>query len=471
MVFNSIEFLLFFPIVYFLYVLLKRKSQNLLLLLASYFFYGYWDYRFLSLLLISTLVDYFVSIQIENSDSVKKRKFFLGISIFSNLSILGFFKYYNFFIQSAIDSFSNFGIQIHPFTMQIILPLGISFYTFQTLSYTIDVYRKDLKAERNFLDFALFVTFFPQLVAGPIERATNLLPQVKLDRIITSEKLEQGALLILIGLFKKVYIADNLALIVNPIFKLDHLSSLTNAECLVGATAFIFQIYGDFSGYSDIARGLSKLLGFELMQNFRHPIFSESMNDFWRRWHISFMNWLRDYVYKSLGKKDDSEYKIHFNNMIVFLISGLWHGANWTFVVWGLYCGLITSLYRIYIQIMKIDPKTHMPPKWRRFVNFLFTFSLMILSVVFFRSENLSYAFSFLGKMFTQFGGIDKNILAMFLKISAVLLVLEFHQYKTGTEFAIFRFNTFTRSLIYILLFYSVVIMGNFNNGFIYFVF
>lgn len=474
MVFNSLEFLIFFPIVYIVYVKLNQKKQNLFLLAASYIFYGSWDYRFLSLLLISTIVDYFASIQIENSENEKTRKNFLYLSLFSNLTILGFFKYYNFFIESATSILSGIGIQSNPYTLNIILPLGISFYTFQTLSYTIDVYRRDLKAERDFLDFALFVTFFPQLVAGPIERATSLIPQIKSERKLGLVNLQEGTLLILIGLFKKVYIADNLALIVDPIFatsevdKFSPATILTTSECFLGMSAFILQIYGDFSGYSDIARGLSRLMGFELIRNFKHPFFSESMNDFWRRWHISFMNWLRDYVLKVIGKKTDSEPKQHLTNIFVFTLSGFWHGANWTFIFWGFYCGVVTSFYKIY---QKFFPEQENQILARRILNSMFTFFLIIISVVFFRSPSMSFLLKFFSYLFTNLGGVEKNVLFNFFRLAFILFLVEFHQFKTDSEFSFFKLKVIPRSFVYIVLFYLVLIFGNFNNGFIYFVF
>ena len=473
MVFNSIDFLIFFPLVYVLYLKFNFKKQNYLLLVASYFFYGYWDYRFLSLLFISTLVDFYTSNQIDKTEDSKKRKLFLYLSMISNLSMLGFFKYYNFFIQSAIDGLKILGVQANPYVLQIVLPLGISFYTFQTMSYTIDVYRKDLKAEKNFFDFALYVSYFPQLVAGPIERATNLLPQLKTSRSITADQFAQGSLLILIGFFKKVYIADNLGTIVDEYFKADSTlllpeKNLTSLESLVGAIAFIFQIYGDFSGYSDIARGISKWMGIELIQNFKHPFFSESMNEFWRRWHISFMNWLKDYVYKSIGKKEDPEWKQHRNNIFVFLLSGLWHGANWNFVFWGLYCGIVTSLYRVYTRLFNPPQEAKFA---RKIINILFTFFLIVLSVVFFRSPNLGFIVKYFQLMFSFTGGIESNIMSKFLKLIFTLTILEFHQFLKDTEYSIFELKTFTRSIIYIVLFYLIIIMGNFNNGFIYFVF
>ncbi|NBU99743.1 MAG: MBOAT family protein, partial [Spirochaetia bacterium] len=311
---------------------MRKREQNFLLLIASYFFYGYWDYRYLSLLFISTIVDYIASIGIENNpNDTNKKKIYLGLSILSNLSILGFFKYYNFFTLSAKAALDSVGLSINPILLNFALPLGISFYTFQTMSYTIDVYKGQLKPAKNFFDFALYVSFFPQLVAGPIERATNLLPQILKERTITFTEVERGTFLILLGFFKKVYVADNIAILIDPIFMDKTASGAMVAFAIIG---HFFQLYGDFAGYSDIARGLSKLMGFELMRNFDHPILSRSVGDFWRRWHISFMSWLRDYVYFNLGDKNSSEMRKNINNLIVFFLSGLWHGANWTFVLW-----------------------------------------------------------------------------------------------------------------------------------------
>jgi len=476
MIFNSVDFILFFPVVYLLYIGFSHKKQNILLLIASYFFYGYWDYRFLSLLVLSTVIDYYASLGIEaNRDNPTKKKYFLYISILSNLGILGFFKYFNFFVKSAVSAFGAFGISMHEPTLNIILPLGISFYTFQTMSYTIDVYRGDLKPARNFLDFALFVTYFPQLVAGPIERATNLLPQITNERKITFENLKQGAFLVLFGFFKKVYIADNMATIVDPFFLSgDSLATRTGAEAFLGATAFVFQIYGDFSGYSDIARGISKFLGIELIRNFNHPLFSQNINDFWRRWHISFMNWLRDYVYVPLGGKNDSEFRQHINSLIVFLLSGLWHGANWTFVLWGFFWGVVTSIYRIFRKITAPKDGSKRPPPNKYLVpfNFLFTFTLIIFSCFFFRSQDITTAFILIKKVFVEFGVVDPKIVIKFVKLVVPFMLVEFYQFMKDNEYAIFELKTFYRVCLYLFIFYSIIVMGNCNkNEFIYFVF
>lgn len=338
MLFNSIEFLIFLPSVFILYWFVFNKNlklQNTLILISSYLFYGWWDYRFLCLIFVSTIVDYFAGINISNQNSNHKRKLFLWFSIVFNLGILGFFKYYNFFIDSWLELLSSFGYEIKSiYTLNIILPVGISFYTFQTMSYTIDIYRGQLKPTRDFISFASFVSFFPQLVAGPIERAKNLLPQILGRREFQYKQGIQGLRLILWGMFKKVVIADSLAPTVNKIFRDYEL--LDGGILWLGLIYFAIQIYCDFSGYSDIAIGISKLFGFNLMTNFKFPYFSRNIAEFWRRWHISLSSWFRDYLYIPLGGSKNGKSKSLRNIFTIFLVSGLWHGANWTFIFWGL---------------------------------------------------------------------------------------------------------------------------------------
>ena len=336
MLFNSIDFAIFLPVVFILYWFLLNKNvkqQNLLVFIVSYIFYGWWDWRFLSLILFSTIVDYSIGILLSKENNKKKRKLFLWISILVNLGFLGFFKYYNFFLENFVQAFSFFGKQIQPNTLNIILPVGISFYTFQTLSYTIDVYRKKLEPTKYFIVFGSFVSFFPQLVAGPIERATNLLPQFFQLRKFNYLQAVDGMRQILWGLFKKVVIADNAAEFANLYF--NNSGSYTGSELALGALFFTFQIYGDFSGYSDIAIGVSRLFGFNLKRNFAFPYFSRDIAEFWRRWHISLSTWFRDYLYIPLGGSRGGTWMKVRNTFIIFLVSGFWHGANWTFVVWG----------------------------------------------------------------------------------------------------------------------------------------
>ncbi len=409
MLFNSIEFLIFLPIVLILYWFVLNKNlkiQNLIILLSSYFFYGWWDYRFLSLILLSTLVDYFVGLYLPKQDSQKKQKLLLSCSVLVNLSLLGFFKYYNFFVDSWINLFSSFGYEINSvWTLYIILPVGISFYTFQTMSYTIDIYKKKLKPTKDFIAFASFVSFFPQLVAGPIERAANLLPQILKQRKFMYQQLVQGLRLILWGMFKKVVIADSLAPIVDNIFS--NYQNFGGATLWLGAIYFAFQIYCDFSGYSDIAIGTSKLFGFELRSNFKFPYFSRNIGEFWRRWHISLSGWFKDYLYIPLGGSYQGKTKSIRNIFIIFLVSGLWHGANWTFIFWGLFHSILFIPSFIFNKNRKfantvIAENTFLPTP-REFFEVGTTFLLVTVGWVFFRSETIADSFGFLTSMILDF--------------------------------------------------------------------
>ena len=338
MLFNSIDFAIFLPIVFLLYWFVANKNlkfQNILLLVASYVFYGWWDWRFLSLIIFSSFIDYFVGISLSKTENSQKRKILLWMSILVNIGFLGFFKYFNFFSQSFADAFTLLGSHMEPSRLNIILPVGISFYTFQTLSYSIDVYRRKLEPTKDIIAFFSFVSFFPQLVAGPIERATNLLPQFYKKRKFDYGKAVDGMRQILWGLFKKVVIADNAAEYANEIF--NNYEDYSGSTLFLGAVFFAFQIYGDFSGYSDIAIGTSRLFGFNLKQNFAFPYFSRDIAEFWRRWHISLSTWFRDYVYIPLGGSRGGTWMKIRNTFIIFLVSGFWHGANWTFISLGIF--------------------------------------------------------------------------------------------------------------------------------------
>jgi len=405
MLFNSIEFLIFLPTIFILYwfVFKNLKIQNILILLASYLFYGWWDWRFLSLILLSTLVDYTIGLQLQKTSEKQKRKYLLWISLVFNLGLLGFFKYYNFFIDNWVDAWATLGVEMHKSTLNIILPVGISFYTFQTLSYTIDVYRKKLEPTKNFIAFASFVSFFPQLVAGPIERASNLLPQFYKSRKFSYDVAVSGMKLILWGLFKKVVIADNCAVYVNDIF--GTYQEQSGFTLVIGAVFFAFQIYGDFSGYSDIAIGTARLFGFDLMRNFNYPYFSRDIGEFWRRWHISLSTWFRDYVYIPLGGSRGSKYKQLRNVFVIFLVSGFWHGANWTFIVWG---GL-NALFFLPLLLtnnnrnnLGVVSENSWLPSVKEFFQILITFSLTTLAWIFFRAENVSIAIDYIQHIFTS---------------------------------------------------------------------
>jgi len=406
MFFNSLAFAIFLPIVFFLYwfVFNKNKStQNALLIVASYYFYSCWDWRFLFLLVFSTFLDYFTGIQIEKSNSEKGRKFWFWLSILVNLGFLGIFKYYNFFANSFAEMFTAFGFKASPILLNLILPVGISFYTFHGLSYVIDIYYKRIKAEYNFIDYSLFVSYFPLLVAGPIERATHLLPQVKVKREFNYETAKEGIYQIIWGLVKKVVIADTCAVYANAIF--DHYHSMNSFSLILGAIYFAFQIYGDFSGYSDIALGVSKLFGLDLLRNFNYPYFSRDIAEFWRRWHISLSSWFRDYLYIPLGGSKGGLWMKIRNTFIIFIVSGFWHGANWTYIVWG----FINAVYFLPLLLSNSNRNNidSVVLKWnlvsiRVLFSILTTFLLTCVAWVFFRAKTITDAVLYLKRIFTN---------------------------------------------------------------------
>lgn len=431
MLFNSIEFAVFLPIVFILYWFFFQKSlkwQNFFIVITSYIFYGWWDWRFLFLILFSTVQDYCIAYWIEKENSQKKRKLLLSISIITNLGFLGFFKYYNFFIDNFITAFSFFGTKPSIHTLNILLPVGISFYTFQTLSYTIDVYRKNLTATKDFIAFSAFVSFFPQLVAGPIERATHLLPQFYKKRNFNYNLAVDGMRQILWGLFKKMVIADNCAIYANQIFANYETSS--GSELVLGAVFFAFQIYGDFSGYSDIAIGTSRLFGFDLMKNFNFPYFSRDVAEFWRRWHISLNTWFRDYLYIPLGGSRGGNLMRIRNTFIIFLVSGFWHGANWTFIIWGalnalfIMPSIIFKTNRANLDIVASGRKL---PSFKDIMNISITFGLITFAWIFFRAENVEQAFSYISRMLNptimSIPNLNKAALATIILIGFLLII------------------------------------------------
>lgn len=408
MLFNSLTFFCFFLIFYSLYLLLQGhfKFQNKVLLIASYIFYGWWDWRFLSLILLSTTVDYFCGLMVGKTSDAVKRKLFLTISVCLNLGILGFFKYFNFFAGNFEKVISLFGFQVHPLILQIILPVGVSFYTFQEISYIVDVYRKQIRPVRNFLDYALFVAFFPQLMAGPINRATHLLPQILNPRVLKIGTVKEGLYLILWGLFKKVFIADNLAIIANEIFAMNGVFS--GGEVLMGVYAFAFQIYGDFSGYTDMARGLAKLMGIELMVNFRAPYLVTSPPDFWRNWHISLSTWLRDYLYIPLGGNRKGTFSTYRNLFLTMLLGGLWHGAAWVFIIWGAYHGFLLIVHRLIKTFFDMfSARPHLKSRilgtvWH-VIKIVFMFHVTCVGWLIFRSQSLQQVINFINNIFVHF--------------------------------------------------------------------
>ena len=442
MLFNSIDFAIFLPIVFILYWFVTNKNlklQNFLIVVASYVFYGWWDWRFLFLIVFSSMIDFLIGIYLNKSENKLHRKMLLCLSILVNLGLLGFFKYYNFFLDNFITAFSFFGKEINGSSLNIILPVGISFYTFQTLSYSIDVYRRKLEPTKDIIAFLAFVSFFPQLVAGPIERATNLLPQFYKKRTFDYSKAVDGMKQILWGLFKKMVIADNCAEYANLIF--NHSEDYTGSTLVLGALFFTFQIYCDFSGYSDIAIGTSRLFGFDLMRNFNFPYFSRDVAEFWRRWHISLSTWFRDYLYIPLGgSRGGNRMKIR-NTFIIFIVSGFWHGANWTFLVWG----FLNALYIMPSIILKtnrnnldIVAEGKFLPSVREFLSILLTFSLTVFAWIFFRAANLSHALHYISEIFStslftipHFWGIKDSI--PIILITFLFLLIEWigreHQY------------------------------------------
>lgn len=406
MLFNSIDFAIFLPIVFVLYWFVFNKNlkyQNILIAVASYVFYGWWDWRVLSLILFSTIVDYAIGVSLDKEQNLNKRKILLWISIVVNLGFLGFFKYYNFFIDNFKSAFTFFGSEINANSLNIILPVGISFYTFQTLSYTIDVYKKRLETTKDFISFAAFVSFFPQLVAGPIERATNLLPQILNKRKFEYSEAVAGVRQILWGLFKKIVIADNCAIYANLIF--NNSADYSGSTLVLGAIFFTFQIYGDFSGYSDIAIGTSRLFGFNLMQNFAFPYFSRDIAEFWRRWHISLSTWFRDYLYIPLGGSRGGTWMKVRNTFIIFIVSGFWHGANWTFVIWG----ALNAIYFLPLlltkrnrQNMEVVAEDSFFPGMKEISQMSLTFSLTVFAWIFFRANNIGHALNYLSEIFSS---------------------------------------------------------------------
>lgn len=397
MLFNSIDFAYFLPIVLLLFWLLSKnlKAQNLVLLLASYVFYGWWDWRFLSLIALSSFADYIIGIQLHKAQT--NRKYWLVLSLVINLGMLAFFKYADFFAQSFSDAFSLFGQHIEVSRLNIILPVGISFYTFQTLSYTLDIYKRKLEPTKSLVSFLAFVSFFPQLVAGPIERASNLLPQFFQNKKIKSDLFVAGLQQMLWGFFKKMVIADNCAIIVDQIF--NQAPEYSGLTLFIGAVFFGFQIYGDFSGYSDIAIGTAKLFGFNLSQNFAFPYFSRDIAEFWRKWHISLSSWFKDYLYIPLGGSRASKAKTIRNIFIIFLVSGFWHGANWTFVFWGFAHALLFVPLFVLNKNRTFTQNNHnLSPinLWRM----LSTFVLVCLAWILFRAQNIEQAIFIYGKIF-----------------------------------------------------------------------
>ena len=479
MFFNSLDFAIYLSIVFVLYWFVTQKNlklQNALIVIASYVFYGWWDWRFLGLVVFSSLVDYSIGLALKSEENIKKRKLFLWLSIAVNLGFLGFFKYYNFFVDNFVEVFSLLGQPIQPNTLNIILPVGISFYTFQTLSYTIDVYKKKLEPTQDLISFLAFVSFFPQLVAGPIERATNLLPQFYEKREFHYSKAVNGCKQILWGLFKKVVIADSCAHYANIIF--NNSAEHSGSTLLLGAIFFTFQIYGDFSGYSDIAIGVSRLFGFDLKQNFAFPYFSRDIAEFWRRWHMSLSTWFRDYLYIPLGgSKRGTTMKIR-NTFAILLVSGFWHGANWTFVIWGFLNALyflpllLTNKNRTHTSIVA---KNSFLPSIKECFQMGITFFLTVIAWVFFRAENVTHAFNYLKGVFSKsLISIPTVRPSYVLLLIIVFLVIEWggRRQLFAIETLLIKQPKFLRWTFFIAIALTVLVFSNGEDqAFIYFQF
>lgn len=493
MLFNSFQFAAFFALVWTVRTLVfgARKiravapkvtrvqvlaGRNLFLLFVSYVFYAAWDWRFLFLLMASTANDFFVGRALSREQRPGRRRAYITLSVLANLGLLGFFKYFNFFIESFAALLGGFGIKTSPHVLQVVLPVGISFYTFQSLSYTIDVYRRHLEAERNPINFAAFVSFFPQLVAGPIERPHKLLPQFRRTRHVTWPKVSSGAYLIAVGLFKKVVIADTVAQVADAAFASAH---PTRAIAAAGIYAFAFQIYADFSAYSDIARGTARCLGFELSRNFDMPYLSATPSEFWRRWHISLSSWLRDYLYVTLGGNRRGKGRTYVNLMLTMLLGGLWHGAAFTFIVWGAIHGFVLCVYRVLEAPIRAFAE-RLPlavQRGLRVLAIVFFFQLVCLAWLFFRAESLPQAWSFLLALGTdpvppagERARLGPVVVSAFL--AGGLMLFQLAQYLKGDSWLVYRSPAAIRGVVYAaaaLLFVWIGVDG--GASFIYFQF
>jgi alginate O-acetyltransferase complex protein AlgI len=474
-VFNSLQFLWFFAVVYALYraapALLPaaraHRAQNWLLLVASYYFYAAWDYRFLALLAASTLVDYTCGLALGRIRDRTRRRTVLWLSIGFNLTLLGFFKYFNFFADNLHALFATLGWQLDFVTVRILLPIGISFYTFVTMSYVIDVYRGEIAPARNLVDFAVFVAYFPHLVAGPILRATALLPQIAARRLVTSVQMREGAWLIAWGFFQKIFVADNLGPLASQIFAPD--AHPTGINVLLGTYAFAFQIYGDFAGYSNIARGTSKWMGIELIENFRFPYLVLTPQAFWRHWHISLSTWLRDYLYIPLGGSRGGAWKTRRNLLITMLLGGLWHGAAWTFVLWGFYQGVLLVLYR------PLEPAFAALNRRGRALAWLVMFHLTCYGWLIFRAPSADKLRSHTASVFTGFAPATADVTGLLLPLvmyAGPLLVVHLLEARADDVLAVPRLPVGVRYTIYAATAYLILLFGNFGGSdFIYFQF
>lgn len=478
MLFNSLDFAIFLPSVFLLYWFVFNKSlklQNFFLLIVSYVFYGWWDWRFLSLLFLTSTTDFYIGFHLNKIENPSQRKLLLYLSLALNLGMLGFFKYFNFFLDNANQLFTYFGQPVELSALHIILPAGISFYTFQSLSYTIDIYRKHITPTKSLIEFLSFVSFFPHLVAGPIMRASTLLPQFKVSRLFDYEIAKDGLRQILWGLFKKMVVADNLAHYVDTIF--GNYEQYNGTTLAIGAVYFAYQVYADFSAYSDIACGIAKLFGFQLMVNFKLPYFSRDVAEYWRRNHISLTTWFRDYLYIPLGGSNGSKRRVIRNILIIFIVSGFWHGANWTFIIWG----LLNAIYFIPLLLLHKN-RQHMDtvaqgklfPSIKEFFQMTFTFCLIAFGLIWFRSVDITHAIGYIKilshpSLLFESGVIGFEFMTPLLLI---FIVTEWIQRENEHVFVLTMLPKFARWCIYILTIYTIIYIGKYDNqAFIYFQF
>ncbi|RAR69301.1 MBOAT family O-acyltransferase [Flavobacterium aciduliphilum] len=482
MLFNSIDFLIFLPIVFFLYWFVANKNlkyQNLLLLASSYYFYSCWDWRFLFLLIFSTQLDYYTGIKIFNSTRRTNKKIWLWISVGVNLGFLGVFKYYNFFAESFEQAMSLLGIKTSLGSLKVILPVGISFYTFHGLSYVIDIYYDRIKPERNFINYSLFVSFFPLLVAGPIERATHLLPQIVKKRDFNYRNAVDGLRQILWGLFKKIVIANNCAEFADTIF--NNNSHQSGSTIILGALFFTYQIYCDFSGYSDIALGTAKLFGIDLLRNFSYPYFSRDIAEFWRRWHISLSSWFKDYLYIPLGGSKGGMWLKIRNTFIIFIVSGFWHGANWTFIIWGLLNAIYimpSIIFNTNRNNIEIVAKGNFFPNFREIISIGITFTVTVFAWIFFRASNVTNAFLYIKEIFSysilslpKFEGMKNSYVILLLTFIMFFIEWFGREYQYGLAFVSKFKHRKMRWFMYYLLIFIIIYYSGKEQQFIYFQF
>jgi Predicted membrane protein involved in D-alanine export len=481
MLFNSIEFAFFFPIIFTIYWLLHKntKAQNLFLLMSSYFFYGWWDWRYLSLILLCSVCNYTAGILLIKINNNKQRKLILITCCTISLGVLGIFKYYDFFIEAFVEAFSLFNVRLNARSLNLILPVGISFYTFHTLSYTIDVFRRKFEPTKDFVSLFLFVSIFPLAMAGPIERASNLLPQIYQRRTFDYTLAVDGLRQILWGLFKKIVIADNCAIIVDSVF--NNSDSHPGSTLLLGAFFFTFQIYGDFSGYSDMALGIGKLLGFKFLRNFSYPYFSRDIAEFWRRWHISLTTWFRDYLYIPLGGSRGTKWQVIRNTFIIFLISGFWHGANWTFIAWGAYHAF---LFLPLILMGKNRKYTNtvaegkLLPSLKEITQMGVTFILAVFGWILFRAENMTHAWNYISEIFSMSLFTITDFWSLFSKwnIVFIFICMIIEWFGRDSQYAIEKIGSnwkwyFRWGFYYAIIFSLIIFQREGVHQFIYFQF